>query len=1129
MNARTARPNVNAVLDGLKDFQRASVDTVFRRLYLAADSTRRFLVADEVGLGKTLVARGVIARTVDYLWSTTKRIDVVYVCSNADIARQNIQRLKIGEQTHFGLATRITLLPTVLADLQERKLNFVSFTPGTSFNLRSQMGVAEERALLYELLRRAWQLRGRGPIRVLQGDASFDSFEQTIQKVKTKRHIDRSLRSAFLTDLELHIDKQRAHGETDIRARFEGLSQRLGRSRRTLSAEDRRERAEIVGDLRRLLAKSCIKALEPDLIILDEFQRFKHLIDGNDEMSELAHDLFSYEGARILLLSATPYKMYTLAHETDDDHYADFLRTLAFLLGDESETAHFRILLQEFRREVLRLGEHASTSPAEVQNGHLARLKAELERRLRRVIVRTERLAVTEDRDGMLEQVQTAGAQLEASDLVAYARLQATARVLDQRDTLEYWKSAPYLLNFMDDYDLKRKFERTCQDPRQARSLARTLGVADGLLLSWADLAAYREIDPANARLRTLLADTIESGAWRLLWMPPTLPYYQLGGAFADPAVRRFTKRLVFSSWKVAPKAIAALVSYAAEREMMQSFEEAPENTSEARRRRRGLLRFARTDDRLVGMAVLGMLYPCMTIARECDPLALIGQRGTGDTLPTVADILDHAERRIDELLPSIRLEPSVDGPEDEAWYWAAPILLDLFNDGPATRMWFGRSRLAQSWVGETVDDDDVGGEDRSSWAEHVDRARALIVDPQRQLGPRPRDLARVLALMAVAGPGVAALRALSRVAGGPGALSTPTMRDRAGQIAWSLRNLFNLPEVMSLLRPPAHSSSNEQNDLNASAIPDRFRESGREEPYWRLVLEYCVDGGLQPALDEFAHVLRESLGLLDQKTDSVASQVAEAISHALSLRAATPVVDEISVDGRGDQVNVGKNRGMRNRFAMRFGDERQEESGGTGRADHVRAAFNSPFWPFVLATTSVGQEGLDFHPYCHAVVHWNLPSNPVDLEQREGRVHRYKGHAVRKNLARQYGVPETSNNADPWESLFACAVHDRPDGATDLVPFWVYPREGGAKIERHVPALPMSRDLERLTALRKSLAVYRMVFGQPRQDDLVKYVLAHVPESEIAQITNDLRIDLSPRDTNGSSPTSHDCRTVPT
>ena len=55
---------------------------------------------------------------------------------------------------------------------------------------------------------------------------------------------------------------------------------------------------------------------------------------------------------------------------------------------------------------------------------------------------------------------------------------------------------------------------------------------------------------------------------------------------------------------------------------------------------------------------------------------------------------------------------------------------------------------------------------------------------------------------------------------------------------------------------------------------------------------------------------------------------------------------------------------------------------------DAVGAAFNPPFWPFVMGTTYIGQEGLDFHWYCHAVVHWNLPPNPVDLEQREGRVH---------------------------------------------------------------------------------------------------------------------------------------------
>ena len=53
----------------------------------------------------------------------------------------------------------------------------------------------------------------------------------------------------------------------------------------------------------------------------------------------------------MLLLSATPYKMYTLAQEAEeDDHYADFLRTVAFLQGDERQTQAFEQLLIGYRR-----------------------------------------------------------------------------------------------------------------------------------------------------------------------------------------------------------------------------------------------------------------------------------------------------------------------------------------------------------------------------------------------------------------------------------------------------------------------------------------------------------------------------------------------------------------------------------------------------------------------------------------------------------------------------------------------------------------------------------------------------------------------------------------------------------
>jgi len=61
-----------------------------------------------------------------------------------------------------------------------------------------------------------------------------------------------------------------------------------------------------------------------------------------------------------------------------------------------------------------------------------------------------------------------------------------------------------------------------------------------------------------------------------------------------------------------------------------------------------------------------------------------------------------------------------------------------------------------------------------------------------------------------------------------------------------------------------------------------------------------------------------------------------------------------------------------------------------------LRLAFNSPFRPFVLMTTSIGAEGLDFHLYCNRLAHYTLPAGAVQLEQKNGRVDRRKSFAVR-------------------------------------------------------------------------------------------------------------------------------------
>ncbi len=302
--------------------------------------------------------------------------------------------------------------------------------------------------------------------------------------------------------------------------------------------------------------------------------------------------------------------------------------------------------------------------------------------------------------------------------------------------------------------------EEAAEDPERRAALAAALRRHPGGLLPWQDIVQYSEIDPANARLRGLLADTVDRGAWQLLWIPSALSYYRTSGPYASEALRGLTKRLVFSSWRVVPRVIASLLSYAAERRMIRSLEDSPENTPDARRRRTALLRFTRADMRLTGMPVLGIMYPCSTLARICDPLGLLGE-GDGEDGPTVETTLERAQRKIEPLLSE--LEVTAPGPgaqADETWYWAAPILLDLRHGGEAARTWLGDPGIAARWAGE-VDREDV--EEASVWNEHVELARKLLSRSPR-LGPKPPDLALVLAQMSLGAPGIVALRGLARV-----------------------------------------------------------------------------------------------------------------------------------------------------------------------------------------------------------------------------------------------------------------------------------------------------------------------------------------------------------------------------
>ena len=1074
------RPDTISALKGLKDFQRNTVDYVFQRFH-GADPTRRFLVADEVGLGKTLVARGVIARTIDHLWDElthdeTRRIDVIYICSNADIARQNIDRIKIPGCDEATQATRLTLLPLQMQDF--RRVNFVALTPGTSFEQTGGGGRMDERVLLYWLLDRAWGIHGsRASLYVMKDYAGAAPFERGLEAFDFGK-LNAQVADRFVSALGKQVQEEIAAGDPvrpDLRTRFEELRGIFSRSNSAPPHGATKKRTRWIGELRRLLAQVCIATLKPDLIILDEFQRFKHLLDEDSDAGDLARGLFDSEageGARVLLLSATPYRGLSLYHEADDDHYGDFLALLRFL--ENSDAAGCKEILAEYRAAL----------PAVMTPDGLARLrtaKTALQQRLCRVMARTERLASSKARGGMLLDAPAADGSLHAVDVRAYLGAQSVGDAVEQGDVVEYWKSAPYLFNFMDNYALKKAFRNAPEKDKMVR-LVRQFPET---FLDLDCARAYKPIEPANPRLRELLSETVDRGMWRLLWMPPALGYYALEGPFAAPELHGITKRLVFSAWHMVPRAVASLLSYEAERRMMRAATPRGPLTQDDWKKQRGLLRFGISDDRRTGLPLLLLVYPCLTFGRDCDPRALARSARL-----TAAEVRAQFITCIKSALEKLEIAPEATAATDDRWYWLAPMLLDFAEFPDAAREWWDRADLAQKWAGAEFIEEDAG------WSSHVEHAKKTldsIRSGKERLGTPPDDLASVLALAASAAPATAAMRAYARASRTEPATCLP-LRDVAARTGRAFLTLFNHAEVIE-------------------AVRTEF--SG--EPYWERVLEYAHAGGLQAVLDEYTHVLRESLSVAALPPAAIAEKLGAELIAALTIRAASLRIDEVTAPRYAREINV-KPEPMRIRFAMRFGDDRSDEepllvSDGASpatRKERVRAAFNSPFWPFVLVSTSVGQEGLDFHHYCHAITHWNLPSNPVDLEQREGRIHRYKGHAVRKNVADAFGADALRDeSADVWETAFERGRKSRSQMENDVVPYWLFP--GDARIERHVPALPFSREVERLYGLRRALAIYRMVFGQSRQEDLIAYLLAQIPESERDAIMAELQINLSP------------------
>ncbi len=1086
----------------LKDFQKATVDVVYDRLFVQGQS--RMLVADEVGLGKTIVAKGIIARCLkDKLTrGDSTPLRVTYICSNQLIGQENVKKLDLypQQQSLDRNLDRLVFLALKPQFDPATLLRLNTLTPGTSFRSSEHAGEQRERKIIYSLLMSDKGMLAdvpggiacllRGPVK-----RSAKEWAEHLEERRLNRfdmNVRDDLPEKFLVLIKatplLRPDIVLSHlpGSTPTNL-YDAVVEYACLLDFDNFSRFKDGSLEIIRQLRKALAALCIDYIDADLYILDEFQRFRDLIndESDSEAATIAKQIFKKPKTKILLLSATPFKAFTGDSdlESGDEHYKEFRTVLSFLLENEQKAlVDYETHRQALFKQLLNL----RADDSNIDSTH----RDAVESLLRRAMCRTERLSVSENHDAMTQDkwhdspvILTPG---DVQNFVATDNVVKALNLTIERQSqhlhapVEFCKSAPFPLSFLDDYTLKKTLKAKKAVPT-IRSCLEANGGAwlDHNRIDNYDMTVGDDGSPfANARLTRLVEEALACQAESMLWVPPSLPYYSLSGAFAKSD--GFSKTLVFSAWLMVPRMLASLLSYEVERRTIGSAASVEQQEGEPRTyfvpeggRRHPVPQLVyRTEGGTEpsNMTNFAMLFPSMTLASVFQPAnAIVEKKGKDAWVVALV-------QKCRELIETSNLKQfeNADG-ESDRWYWAAPLLLDKLNQQcePFVAAWLHSDRLRATSFWNDQDSKDTGK------SIHFQRlVRAFDKPAEIGLGPIPANLPQVLAEIALGSPAVAALRSFQRLYQSDNVSACILSLSVANEFV----NLFNKPEAIAAVR---------------IAVDERI-------PYWHKTLRYCGDGCLQAVLDEYLHLLKAEC--------ETADAAVVRLNDSINLKTTSIKVDDLGTFVRDERKN------MRCHFAVDLGNQRIETEDGSQRVASIRQNFNSPFRPFVLATTSIGQEGLDFHQYCRKVVHWNLPSNPIDLEQREGRINRFKGLVIRQQIAHKYGQllsPDDLQSDDFWDDLFRIAAFMERDGTTkcELVPYWHVETEGFEqyRIERIIPFYPFSRDRAKLSSILRTLAIYRLAFGQPRQSELIDHLLKHIPPDKIPEIRKRLLIDLSP------------------
>ena len=1116
-------------------FQQDTVEAVLRA-FSNKQGSRRFLVADEVGLGKTIVAQNVIKRMAE---SKKGALNVVYISSNLAIAKQNAEKL-VGflpekeRKSSIAKVDRLSLLLT-MDPLRSRKVRLFTMTPGTSvpsLKRRISTGTIRERSLImqvlylinsfkrsknFEYLRSLKKLKRVAPAYVK--DAIASAWPGGLRDNWFSRYDSNPLRGrvSLRTFDYIHRETTFSLGRNlpwkGVVGFLEGLRDVFGY--RALSdvgealVDDQISlNPESITKMRTSLALAGLRMINPDLIIFDEFQRFKDLLYTQSDtqlpagtaplVNALRGELS--QNTSLLLLSATPYRMYESRVEEKDGggHYEDFYRLVEFLYGG-SKAQHAR----RTREHLQRLFEtRASYLRQRINDGGDVRNKEAIESVLRRVMCRTERATSTNSQTNVTKSIC---GTIEPDDARMFGLFNESVNPDKRIGLPAFWDSIPYPLQTMGTgYVATKQLRIPSRVPSHQKFKKPVL------------VAGKRRQKVTHPKLRSIMESPTSVSQHGLAdprrlvkpWLAPSLPWWRLSGAWADQALHP-EKLLIFSRFRAVPNAVSGLLSFHTEREALKHHNDLktekvssyrpmsdwdsdlfngdiPEKYNEkwgSQKRSRQWEDLYRMGGLFARSTALGVL--------ALDPTTHLTS-GTDGLRPSYRTI----RRKLKQTLTSFFEMCNVVIRDEEGTKKNAENSRKKFS--LACRIRVFDYRFAHKFISKQKGPFARGHKlyeqtelkNKTLECDFADEDDIPIVFT-------PADL-DVLVDLLVGGIGNIIARSLLRVCYGTQDLATAHSQRYAEH--WQRMSEVSIEIVKGML---------------GFAYVNRSLTGVRKKKSWQRLIQLCIDGNLESVIDEHFWIVAKLKGL-DGGSEMLINALCTHLEELFDVRDGStqfrectvarnkmPVRTNVARSYTDFEADRGPSKGKAMRSRTKYGQQTKTAK------ERLMARFNSPFWPHVLTTTSVGQEGLDFHYWCNSLVHWDVRTNPIDMEQREGRIQRFGGLGVRQEIAKLCGermwsefIPAKS----PWKQLEEIVSKEDGGSTSDMQPWWQY---GTSKPDTYRFDLPFTQQNQRFERVQKLQSLYRLALGQTNQEALVDELSSN--DEMTPERIRELMVDLRP------------------